>query len=31
MTVAHVAAEEHLSKITVDEASVEKVVRDAPM
>jgi len=31
MTAAHVAAEEHLSKLTVDEASVEKVVRDAPM
>ena len=31
MTAAHVAAEEHLSKITADEASVEKVVRDAPM
>ena len=30
-TAAHVAAEEHLSKLTVDEASVEKVVRDAPM
>jgi hypothetical protein len=28
MTAAHVAAEEHLSKLTVDEASVEKVVRD---
>jgi hypothetical protein len=24
-------AEEYLSKLTVDEASVEKVVRDAPM
>jgi hypothetical protein len=31
MTKAHVAAEEHLSKLTVDEASVEKVVRDTPM
>jgi hypothetical protein len=31
MTKAHVAAEEHLSKFTVDEASVEKVVRDSPM
>ena len=31
MTKAHVAAEEHLSKFTVDEASVEKVVRDTPM
>jgi hypothetical protein len=31
MTSAHVAAEEHLSKLTVDEASVEKVVRDTPM
>lgn len=31
MTAAHVAAEEHLSKLTVDEASVEKVVRDSPM
>jgi hypothetical protein len=31
MTVAHVAAEEHLSKLTVDEASVGKVVRDTPM
>jgi hypothetical protein len=28
MTAAHVAAEEHLSKLTLDEASVEKVVRD---
>ena len=27
MTAAHVAAEEYLSKLTVDEASVEKVVR----
>jgi hypothetical protein len=31
MTAARVAAEEHLSKLTVDEASVEKVVRDTPM
>ena len=31
MTVAHVAAEAHLSKLTVDETSVEKVVRDTPM
>jgi hypothetical protein len=31
MTAAHVAAEEHWSKLTVDEASVEKVVRDTPM
>jgi hypothetical protein len=31
MMSAHVAAEEHLSKLTVDEASVEKVVRDTPM
>jgi hypothetical protein len=31
MTAEHAAAEEHLSKLTVDEASVEKVVRDAPM
>jgi hypothetical protein len=31
MTAAQVAAEEHLSELTVDEASVEKVVRDAPM
>jgi hypothetical protein len=31
VTAAHVAAEEHLSKLTVDEASVEKVVRDTPM
>jgi hypothetical protein len=30
MTATHVAAEEHLSKLTVDEASVEKVVRDTP-
>jgi hypothetical protein len=31
MTKGHVAAEEHLSELTVDEASVEKVVRDTPM
>jgi Resolvase, N terminal domain len=31
MTAAHAAAEEHLAKITVDEASVERVVRDTPM
>ena len=31
MTAARVAAEEHLSELTVDEASVEKVVRDTPM
>ena len=31
VTAAHVAAEEYLSKLTVDEASVEKVVRDTPM
>ena len=31
MTAAHAAAEEHLSKLAVDEASVEKVVRDTPM
>jgi hypothetical protein len=31
MTAAHMAAEEHLSKLTVDEPSVEKVVRDTPM
>jgi hypothetical protein len=31
MTAAHLAAEEHLSKLSVDEASVEKVVRDTPM
>ena len=31
MTAAHVAAEEHLSKLAVDQASVEKVVRDTPM
>jgi hypothetical protein len=31
MTAAHLAAEEYLSKLTVDEASVEKVVRDTPM
>lgn len=31
MKSAHVKAEEHLSKVAVDEASVEKVVRDSPM
>jgi hypothetical protein len=31
MTTAHVTAEEYLSKLTVDEASAEKVVRDTPM
>jgi hypothetical protein len=31
MTAAHAAAEEHLAKLTVDEASPEKVVRDTPM
>jgi hypothetical protein len=31
MTAAHVAAEEHLSKLTADEASVEKVMQDTPM
>jgi hypothetical protein len=31
MTAAHAAAEAHLAKLTVDEASVEKVVRDTPM
>ena len=31
MTKAHAAAEKHLSQLTVDEASVEKVVRDTPM
>jgi hypothetical protein len=31
MTAAHTQAEEHLSKLTVDEASVEKVVLDTPM
>jgi hypothetical protein len=31
MTAAHVAAEGHLAKLTVDEASVEEVVRDTPM
>ena len=31
MTAAHVEAEEYLPKLTVDEASVEKVVRDTPM
>jgi hypothetical protein len=28
---ARLAAEEHLSKLTVDEGSVEKAVRDTPM
>ena len=31
MTAADVSAEENLSKLTVDEASLEKVVRDTPM
>jgi hypothetical protein len=31
MTAAHGAAEEYLSELTVDEASVEKAVRDTPM
>jgi hypothetical protein len=31
MTVAHAAAEENLSKLRADEASVEKVVRETPM
>jgi hypothetical protein len=31
MMAVHAAAEELLSKLTVDEASVEKVVRDTPM
>jgi hypothetical protein len=31
MTAARVAAEEHLAKLSVDEVSVEKVVRDPPM
>ena len=31
MTAAHAAAEENLAKLTVDERSVEKVVRDTPM
>ena len=31
MTAAHVAAEEYLSKLTVDEASLEKAVHDTPM
>jgi hypothetical protein len=30
MTAAHAEAEAHLAKLTVDEASVEKVVRDTP-
>jgi hypothetical protein len=31
MTAAHAAAEEHLAKLTVHEASVEKIVRNTPM
>ena len=31
MMAAHVKAEEHLSKVAVNETSVEKVVRDSPM
>ena len=31
MTAAHAEAEAYLAKLTVDEASVEKVVRDTPM
>jgi hypothetical protein len=31
MTAAHAEAEAHLAKLTVDEATVEKVVRDTPM
>jgi hypothetical protein len=31
MTAAHARAEEHLSKLCVDEASVDKVVRDTPV
>ena len=31
MTAAHAEAEAHLAKLTVDEASVEKIVRDTPM
>ena len=31
MMEAHTAAEEHLLKVTVDQPSVEKVVRDTPM
>ena len=31
MTVAHAEAEAHLAKLTVDEASVEEVVRHTPM
>jgi hypothetical protein len=31
MTAAHAEAEAHLAKLTVDEASVKKVVRDTPM
>ena len=30
-TAAHAEAEAHLAKLTVDGASVEKVVRDTPM
>ena len=31
MTAAHVQAEAHLAKLTFDEATVEKVVRETPM
>ena len=31
MTAAHAEAEAHLAKLTVDEASVEEVVRHTPM
>jgi hypothetical protein len=31
MTAAHAEAEAHLANLTVDEASVEKVVRETPM
>ena len=31
MTAAHVQAEAHLAKLTVDEETVEKVVLDTPM
>jgi hypothetical protein len=31
MTAAHAEAEVHLAKLTVDEATVEKVMRDTPM
>jgi hypothetical protein len=31
MTAAHVAAEGHLATLTVDETSVEKVMRDTPI